>query len=84
MASRLPEEGGLHKNFNIMIAGFMGMLSKRRQQMQKTEYNEDQFAEYCTRILTEEIMESLFKLTSRLVSARPKLLALVRDYTTKL
>jgi hypothetical protein len=26
MASRLPEQGGVRKNFGIMVAGFLGMV----------------------------------------------------------
>lgn len=41
MATRLPEVAGIRKNFDIMVAGFMGMLSKKRKEFCDKEEEEE-------------------------------------------
>jgi hypothetical protein len=43
MATRLPEAVGIRKNFDIMVAGFMGMLSKKRNEFCDKEEEVDNF-----------------------------------------
>ncbi|KAF7639302.1 DNA polymerase epsilon catalytic subunit [Meloidogyne graminicola] len=72
--------GEIKNKFIIMIAGFIGMLWNKKKGFNEEELKDRELiSEYSIKILKEEIIDSLFRLTTKLVVLRPKLEEMAKE-----
>ncbi|CAK5075397.1 unnamed protein product [Meloidogyne enterolobii] len=74
-------QGEIKNKFIIMIAGFVGMLWNKRKELNEEDLNDNPrlLSQISLKILKEEIVDSLFRLTTKLILLRPKLEEMAKE-----
>uniref|UniRef100_A0A915CMU3 DNA polymerase epsilon catalytic subunit n=1 Tax=Ditylenchus dipsaci TaxID=166011 RepID=A0A915CMU3_9BILA len=70
MSEGLPKEGGCLESFSNITIGYLVLLHKKVLQ---AEMSDEEFEEYCNKILMDEIAPNLFELTMKLTQMRQEL-----------